>query len=185
MKMTMQSINMFLLFWTVVEGNFIIDQQFINLAAGQRTYCVERVVGKQSVITSAGCSFRWVIDHVSPFRSHTVSTERKYTLAAESMGCATPTIELVQNRPGLILKFEIQNEAWPSLDQLNGWFGVTPTFHLAPLSFEYSAQLSSGNIWKFGIPRRKTFTVKIGPKLAPQRDSYCHFFVFTLCTTQQ
>ena len=58
--MTMQLINMFLLFWTVVEGNFILDQQFINLAAEQRTYCVERVVGTQSVITSAGCSFRWV-----------------------------------------------------------------------------------------------------------------------------
>ncbi len=36
--------------------------------------------------------------------------------------------------------FEFQNEAWPSLDQLNGGFGAPPTFHLAPLSFEYSAR---------------------------------------------
>ncbi len=36
--------------------------------------------------------------------------------------------------------FEFQIEAWPSLDQLNGRFGAPPTFHLAPLSFEYSAR---------------------------------------------
>ncbi len=36
--------------------------------------------------------------------------------------------------------FEFQNEAWPSLDQLNGGFGAPPTFNLAPLSFEYSAR---------------------------------------------
>ena len=36
--------------------------------------------------------------------------------------------------------FEFENEAWPSLGQLNGGFGAPPTFHLAPLSFEYSAQ---------------------------------------------
>ncbi len=28
--------------------------------------------------------------------------------------------------------FEFQNEALPSLDQLNGWFGAPPIFHLAP-----------------------------------------------------
>ena len=36
--------------------------------------------------------------------------------------------------------FESQNEAWSSLDQLNGRFGALPTFYLAPLSFEYSAR---------------------------------------------
>ncbi len=35
---------------------------------------------------------------------------------------------------------EFQNEAWPSLDQLNGGFGAPLTFHLPPLSFEYSAR---------------------------------------------
>ena len=36
--------------------------------------------------------------------------------------------------------FEFQNEAWPSLDQLNGMCGAPPTFHLIPLIFEYSAR---------------------------------------------
>ncbi len=35
---------------------------------------------------------------------------------------------------------EFQNEAWPSLDQLNDGFGAPPTFHLVSLSFEYSAR---------------------------------------------
>ncbi len=35
---------------------------------------------------------------------------------------------------------EFKNEAWPSLDQLNGVCGAPPTFHLAPLSFKYSAR---------------------------------------------
>ncbi len=36
--------------------------------------------------------------------------------------------------------FEFQNDSWPSLDQLNGGFGAPPTFHVALLSFEYSAR---------------------------------------------
>ncbi len=36
---------------------------------------------------------------------------------------------------------EFQNEAWSSLDQLNGRCGAPPTFSLAPLDFEYLALL--------------------------------------------
>ncbi len=56
----------------------------------------------------------------------------------KNRGCATPTLELVQTGPSLVLKFQkFKNEAWPSMDQLNGGFGAPPTFHLVPLSFEF------------------------------------------------
>ncbi len=55
----------------------------------------------------------------------------------EGRGCAKPTIELVQSGPSLILKF--QNEAWSSLDQLNGGCVAPPTFPVAPLGLEYLA----------------------------------------------
>ena len=54
-------------------------------------------------------------------------------------GCAKPTIELVKSGPSLILKF--QNEAWSTLDQLNGGCVAPPTFPIAPLGFEYLALL--------------------------------------------
>ena len=76
----------------------------------------------------------------------------------ESRHCATLTIELVQTGPSLISKFEematylasdflflcrhlweCQNEAWPSLNQLNGGCGTPPNFPLVPLAFEYLA----------------------------------------------
>ena len=79
---------------------------------------------------------------------------KKYTLLSsrvlktkggqmESMGYARHSIELVQTRPSLILKFkemakhQFQNESWSSLDQLNGWCGACPTLPLLPLAFEY------------------------------------------------
>ena len=52
---------------------------------------------------------------------NTVSTERKYTLAAKPS---------TQNQGGLEEKF--QNEVWPSLDQLNGGFGAPPTLSSPP-----------------------------------------------------
>ncbi len=67
-------------------------------------------------------------------KSYTVSTKRKYTLAAKPS---------TQNLGGLHKK--IQNEAWPSLDQLNGGFGTYPTFQLASLSFEYCTGYTGGD----------------------------------------
>ncbi len=94
----------------------------------------------------------------------TASPKRKYTLLSswvlkteegqmKSRGCAKPTIELAHTGPSLILKFkemvayqqkpwedhllEFQNEAWSSLDQLNGKCDLPPTFPLTPLDFEY------------------------------------------------
>ncbi len=55
--------------------------------------------------------------------------------------------------------FEFQNEAWPSLDQLNGWFGAPPTFHLALLSFEYSARQKCIVLLSFGGDCRADFRV--------------------------
>ncbi len=84
----------------------------------------------------------------------------------KSRGCTTPTIELVHTGPIPVLKFQKMasqelkvwgNLSWEIsqnpkiaidfqavgieiLEQLNGGFGTPPTFHLAPLSFEYSAR---------------------------------------------
>ncbi len=88
----------------------------------------------------------------------TVSPKRKYTLLSswvlkieggqmKGRGWAKPTTELVQTGPSLILKFkemaahllEFQNEVWSSLDQLNGGCVASPTFPVAPFSFEYLA----------------------------------------------
>ena len=44
--------------------------------------------------------------------------------------------------------FEFHNEAWPSLDQINGVCGAPPIFHLGPLSFEYLARQKC--IFSFG-----------------------------------
>ena len=55
----------------------------------------------------------------------------------KSRGFAKPTIELVQTGPSLILKF--QNEAWSTLDQLNGGCDAPPTLPLALLDFAYLA----------------------------------------------
>ncbi len=52
----------------------------------------------------------------------------------KSRGCAKLTIELVQTGPSLF-----QNEAWSTLDQLNGWCDAPSNFLLAPLDFEYLA----------------------------------------------
>ncbi len=52
----------------------------------------------------------------------------------ESRRCATHSNELVQTGPSLILKF---NEAWSTLDQLNGGCGASPPLPLVLLDFEY------------------------------------------------
>ncbi len=42
------------------------------------------------------------------------------------------------------------NEAWPSLDQLNGGFGALSTFHLAPPPPVLSARLEKSVYFLFG-----------------------------------
>ncbi len=65
---------------------------------------------------------------------------------------------------------EFQNEAWPSLDQLNVWFGAPPTFHSPPLSFEYLARqkciLSFGGDGKLQWGTLKSVQITQIPRLA-------------------
>ena len=52
------------------------------------------------------------------------------------------------------LFLEFQNDAWLSLDKFKGGCGAPRTFHLAPLSFEYSARQKC--VLSFG---RRVFTL--------------------------